>query len=167
MGLKLAIFYESSLLSLASDVCSRIEHIFPRIQAALFNSLEIPRTAWDTFRGQYDIYFLLNSLERPQQADFVLWLVQGDIGDPWHAYLYGAAGNQKAIVSTARFDAIDMVAKEAYHEVGHLLGLSHCDGDCVMHTSRTVGQVVRKSNQLCEACQALLEVSKYTLIGNE
>lgn len=160
MGLKLAIVYERSLALVAAEVHLRIERIFPMITVSLSESLEIAQSAWDTFRGQYDIHYLLSSLEVPKESELILWLIKGDMGDPWHAYLYGAAGNQRAIVSTARLEQIDDVGKEACHEVGHLLGLSHCLEDCVMHTSWTARQVERKPDYLCKACRTVLEEHK-------
>lgn len=156
MELRLSIVYEAPLQESASKISEKIQAMFPALKIVVSHSLEIPLAAWDTFRGQYDIHYLLGLLEVSAGADLTLWMVQGDIGDPWHTYLYGAAGDRRAIVSTARLDRLEDIAKEACHEVGHLLGLTHCNNDCVMHTSRTDKQVTGKPGRLCEACEAFL-----------
>jgi len=47
----------------------------------------------------------------------------------------------------------DRVRKEVVHEIGHTLGLEHCDNErCVMNFSPTVRQVDRKEETLCGSC---------------
>lgn len=49
--------------------------------------------------------------------------------------------------------AIARVRKEALHEVGHVLGRSHCGNQkCVMNFSINVESVDNKSEQLCPEC---------------
>jgi archaemetzincin len=51
------------------------------------------------------------------------------------------------------------VIKEVIHEVGHMLGLPHCNKrNCVMTFSNTVGQVDRKTKYLCEMCKLQLRL---------
>jgi archaemetzincin len=39
------------------------------------------------------------------------------------------------------------------HELGHTLGLRHCDDpDCVMHFSNRLTDTDRKQRRLCEEC---------------
>jgi archaemetzincin len=51
----------------------------------------------------------------------------------------------------------ERIEKEAIHEVGHMLGLTHCKNEsCVMSFSNSIFEVDRKSKDLCEKCKKLI-----------
>lgn len=51
------------------------------------------------------------------------------------------------------------IVKEAIHEVGHMLGLMHCPNrGCVMIFSNTIGDVDKKTKNLCEMCSMQLSL---------
>lgn len=156
---KLGLYAQPELSHTAVvEVGRRLRATFPVVPAAQVVLLEPPAAGWDSFRGQFDIHYLLAFLQVPSECDFALWLVEVDVGDAWHSYLFGAADNRRAIVSAARLKDVGDICKEACHEVGHLLGLAHCFHDCVMRPSRSERGVCRKSGKLCESCRRLLGV---------
>ncbi|MCS7106475.1 MAG: matrixin family metalloprotease, partial [Candidatus Aenigmarchaeota archaeon] len=54
---------------------------------------------------------------------------------------------------------IKRAVKEAIHEMGHVLGLKHCENpECVMSFSNTVFDVDRKTKNLCEKCKKQLKI---------
>jgi archaemetzincin len=54
---------------------------------------------------------------------------------------------------------VERSVKEAVHEVCHMYGMKHCtDMTCVMSFSNTVGDVDRKTKNLCSSCQKQLQI---------
>lgn len=53
-------------------------------------------------------------------------------------------------------NTVDSIRKEAIHEIGHILGLTHCKEPCVMAYSNSLPEVMRKSDELCEKCRRRL-----------
>jgi archaemetzincin len=48
---------------------------------------------------------------------------------------------------------MDRIVKEGAHEIGHLLGLGHCENrECVMFRPNTLDELDRKKKQLCPIC---------------
>lgn len=76
-------------------------------------------------------------------------------------FVFGLASPERgvAVVFARRLRSHDPVkykarlVKEALHEIGHLLGLEHCDTPgCVMNFSNSVDDVDRKNDRFCERC---------------
>jgi archaemetzincin len=97
-----------------------------------------------------------------------------DLFVPVLTYVFGEAelGGRAALVSTHRLrpeayglppDPVLLakrLAKEAIHELGHTLGLTHCrEASCVMHPSTYAEEIDLKSDALCSACLALCDRS--------
>ena len=104
--------------------------------------------------------------------DPVLLVVSQDLFNHGHAALFGLAREQSgvAVVSTARlsneyyglepcdYDLIDRIVTEGTHEVGHLLGLSHCsDHECIMFCPDTLDELNGKKKSFCATCKKQLE----------
>jgi archaemetzincin len=81
-------------------------------------------------------------------------------------FVFGIAESpgRAAVISTARLRAAanealfrERVLKEAMHELGHTLGLGHCDdARCVMYFSNTLADTDRKGSRFCRNCRARL-----------
>ena len=53
--------------------------------------------------------------------------------------------------------------KESIHEIGHTLGLRHCqDYSCVMASSHSVEWIDLRESTLCDSCRYQLEASLST-----
>jgi archaemetzincin len=97
-----------------------------------------------------------------------------DLYIPILKYVFGEAqvGGPGALVSTFRLrqefyglasnDVLlsDRLLKESVHELGHTLGLHHCqDYRCVMASSHAVEWIDLRESTLCADCQLLLDSS--------
>jgi archaemetzincin len=124
-------------------------------------------------RKQYDAALMLREL-RPSggKGEIDLFIFREDLFAGEMAFVFGLAQGRSCIVSTHRLDPRvygeadmqkaaslfrDRLAKEAIHEVGHCLGLPHCeDKKCVMAFSDSIEGVDSKGNALCGNCKKAL-----------
>jgi archaemetzincin len=105
------------------------------------------------------------------EANRILGVTSFDLFVPGMNFVFGEArcpGNV-AVISTARLKPKagnsrlfkERVVKEATHEVGHMLGLRHCDDVlCVMHFSERIEDTDEKKWAFCESCLTSLERGK-------
>ncbi len=106
-----------------------------------------PPCAFNEKRRQYYAPALLNLLEEAS-----LWIVDVDIYTNGMNFIFGLAGDGKAVVSSYRLGNIEMIEKEAIHEIGHVFGLPHCKNGCVMQFSNSLMEAMEKPSQLCQEC---------------
>lgn len=118
--------------------------------------------------GQYYATRILDALERREQnvhADRLLAVTDLDLYVPNMNFVFGEARlpGRVAIISTHRLSESTnyggeqlfpgRVVKEAMHELGHTLGLAHCDRPtCVMYFSNGLMDTDRKGEDYCESC---------------
>jgi archaemetzincin len=129
-------------------------------------------------RKQIDAKALLDSVQmykhRHGIEEPVLLVVHQDLFRDGNSFVFGLAREQvgAAVVSTARLsneyydrqnsddDLVDRITKEGAHEIGHLLGLGHCENrECVMFKPDTLDELDRKKKMLCPICRDRLTVN--------
>ncbi|MBI2302646.1 MAG: peptidase zinc-dependent [Armatimonadetes bacterium] len=126
----------------------------------------LPREAWLKNRQQYDAAAMLAESARwPRSPGEKLLLVAAADGCRQDlSYVLGLAqpADGVAVVFLGRL-GVDAgperyhrrLLTEAHHELGHLLGLPHCDAPrCVMRYSHTVADSDAKGSAFCARCRA-------------
>jgi archaemetzincin len=135
-----------------------------------------PAYAYDVVRGQYSSTLILHEAltRRPANASRLFVLTERDLFIPMLSFVYGQAqlGGGVAILSTARLRQefyglpgnrpllMLRLRKETLHEMGHTMGLTHCnDQRCTMALSTNIQQLDAKRGEYCESCAVLLRES--------
>jgi archaemetzincin len=156
-----------------------LEHVQAHIEAAfavrprILACGERPAETLDARRQQHRSGVILRWLTGQVPEGRVLAVTDVDLFIPVLTFVFGEAqlGGRAAVVSTARLHAaeaprdarvlLERLAKEAVHELGHVLGLVHCaKAACSMSRSASVRDLDRKGNLLCRDCRTrLLELS--------
>jgi len=154
-----------------------------RVRSAIQSSFELnceilspeprPEFALDTSRDQYNSLEILDWLESrfPRPDQWIFSITNVDLAIPVLTFVFGEArlGGRSAVISTFRLHEefhgrpadtmvlLSRVEKEAIHEVGHMLGLTHClDRNCVMYPSNSLAQTDVKSTRFCPGCRSNL-----------
>jgi archaemetzincin len=130
-----------------------------------------PTYAFNPARRQYcstDILAELAARPAPP-ASKLLAITSSDLFIPILTFVFGEAqmNGTCAVVSTFRLHQEfyglppdsellqSRLIKEAVHELGHTLGIAHCeDYNCVMAPSHAVEWIDLKKTALCEACRS-------------
>lgn len=134
-----------------------------------------PTYALNPARQQYcstEILAELVSRPRPSAAK-LLAITSSDLFIPILTFVFGEAqmNGSCAVVSTHRLrqefyglptdPALlqSRLIKEAVHELGHTIGIAHCDDySCVMAPSHAIEWIDLKQPSLCKACRAAVTV---------
>lgn len=103
----------------------------------------------------FDASRLIRYMADVSGREMCLWVVDGTLYYPGKGEVFGCSTGKYAILSRSDLDQ-PALAKEAIHEVGHLLGLDHCQQYCVMHLSRSKEDLGKKPLSLCPSCSAHL-----------
>ncbi len=138
------------------------------------STIDFPLTrSYRSSRKQFDASLLIREmLPFGGGGDVDIYLIREDIFADRLNFVFGLTKGRTSILSTHRLDPRfygetdmrkaaalfkDRLAKEAIHEVGHAIGLPHCDDKkCVMTFSDSIGGVDAKGKELCENCRKAL-----------
>ena len=116
--------------------------------------IELVSQAYNLQRNQYNAEILLRYLLNNKKREIALWVIPMDLYTQGLNFVFGyAMYHGGAVLSVYRLSTVELIEKEAIHEVGHVLGLQHCRNHCVMQFSNSLFEAKMKPSSLCESCK--------------
>ncbi|BAF69795.1 archaemetzincin family Zn-dependent metalloprotease [Nitratiruptor sp. SB155-2] len=159
-------WFEPEIVAFLQNVIKEVLNI----ETKFISEAPLPRNAYHAMRRQYLASAFLEQLlffkENP--SDIVLGIMGEDLYEPNLNFVFGVATSLYgvAVIATKRLHNrfyglsedkrlyMRRVATEAIHEIGHVLGLSHCENPhCVMHFSNTLADTDTKGYHFCPRCE--------------
>ncbi len=133
-------------------------------ECEILKPIKVPEEAYNPIRDQFNSTLILHSL--PEACDVTLGVTDVDLYAENLNFVFGEAElfGKRALISVKRLkqefyglprdeELLKVrVLKEAIHEIGHVLGLTHCKGKCVMRFSNSIFDVDMKDWWFCEDC---------------
>jgi archaemetzincin len=132
----------------------------------ILKGTDIPKKSFNPQRDQFESSYFLE-LIRKYPGDRVLGITDVDLYAEPLNFVFGQAEihGKPAVISLARLKGEKEIyesrtVKEAVHELGHTLGLRHCDEEiCVMHFSNSLKDTDIKGEKYCMDCEKELKES--------
>lgn len=153
----LMVYYSRGVLQRDKVLTRVLSQLHNHVTVSSFQHKQLPDYAFDENKGQYNASLLLNDISY-SDTFLRLWLIHEDIFVSGMNFVFGLAKNHDAaIVSNHRLPSIGLFQKEIIHELGHMLGLSHCSYHCVMQFSNSLLEARNKPSWFCEPCLSKLD----------
>lgn len=153
MNACLSVYFAPEIEKLSDPLQTSLQAVFLELNIKHGGILTPGKGAFDTYRHQYDVTYLIRQVPSLSAGFLSLWVVAVDLFAPSELFIFGAAGQGKAIVSTYLLQSQLAICSVATHEVGHLLGLSHCNNFCMMQPVHTSEEAEKRLIRLCASCQ--------------
>ncbi len=125
---------------------------------------------FDGRRKQYDaqkILYKIHTLKTLNGWQKCIGITNQDIFIDGRNFVFGLASPtiSACVVSLRRLiehqlptqNDRERIIKEITHETGHVYGLQHCNGNCVMAFSNSVIDIDSKSSELCMRCKRIFK----------
>jgi archaemetzincin len=152
-----------------------ILRVLPNTESVIIGeAMMLPQEAYNRPRKQYNSSLLLKIIRKhleKARAEIILGITDDDLYVPKLNFVFGQAelSGKAAVISLRRLKPeiygeptnqtlyLERAAKEAVHEIGHVIGLPHCPNPlCVMSFSNDISAVDKKKRQFCPECTDLL-----------
>lgn len=131
------------------------------LEVFIEEEIELLSQAYNPKRDQYNAEILLRYLISNKKRELALWVIPKDLYAQGMNFIFGLAHHlHGAVLSTFRLSNKELIEKEAIHEIGHIIGLKHCNNSCVMKYSNSLWETKMKPLYLCEKCKQKIKLLK-------
>lgn len=149
--------------------------LYGRETDVLVEIIPLSLQEYDPVRKQYKADMVIGRIASKRDVDKkakVLGLTGVDIYMPKMNFVFGVTNTsiEAAVLSLARLTPLpsgihfgiktveERVFKESAHEIGHLIGLTHCfEPTCIMSYANSIKEVDDKLPLICNACREKLK----------